>query len=208
MLRFALPGVLERLLLTADPDDVSRMASDAKRALMHSITVYVDGRPVRLKYERWRGRVTDAIPEDSSTTDGLRLSLSAREQRTAGGFGSRRRPRPQSAGWTHDSAMELISRLRQGHHDIQLRVIRRAVANHGEVSRNEIYEVANFGPERTLRGLASPTNRITTDFIEEGLLADGTPRALQPVYVAGGRATAYEVPADLARILAPWASSL
>ncbi|MFI2486838.1 hypothetical protein ACH47X_08010 [Promicromonospora kroppenstedtii] len=205
-LTFPLPGILERLLLTANSDDVARMASDAKQALMQSITMYVDGRPVRLKYERQRRAIPDPIPEDSTSTDALRRTLPVPDG--VGTERSRPRPRrrPRPTGWTRNTATDLIDRLQQGQYLVQRGVIRRAVANGGQISRDELYEVAGFDPERSVRGLARSTNRITEALINEGRLAVGTPRALRPIYGTSGRAEAYEVPNDLVQALNLWAA--
>lgn len=205
-LTFPLPGVLERLLLTASSDNVARMASDAKHALMRSITMYVDGRPVRLKYERRHRAVPDPIPEDSNSTDALRRALPVPDGVDTEHSRQRGRHRPQPTGWTRNTARDLIHRLQQGPYTIQRRVIRQAVVNGGQISRDQLYDVAGFSAERSLRGLASPTNRITADLIDEGRLAVGTPRALRPIYGTGGRAEAYEVPDELVEALIPWAA--
>lgn len=203
-LSFALPGVLESMLLEAEPEDVVAVARDAKRSLFQTITMYVDGFPVTLRYERIRGgsAFDDQVPEDSSDQSLLRVRSRVSRRADSPMWGSasivtdRRRA---GTGWTMEAAIELIGRL-DAEGAIQAKLIRQAVSNGGLISRDEIYTLAGFGPWRTLRGLSRPSSRIRADLVYEGLLAEQAGEPFNPVG-AGGQAAAFEVDPEIVRLL-------
>jgi hypothetical protein len=96
-------------------------------------------------------------------------------------------------GWTADGVAELLRRLgRQA--PKQAAVIRLAVRNGGSVSRAEVYRVAGFSRDRSLRGFTRPVNRITDQLIMEGLIATEASSILYPYYGTGVLALSFLVP--------------
>jgi hypothetical protein len=80
---------------------------------------------------------------------------------------------------------------------MQAALIREAALQHGRLEREQVYVIANFPPDRTLRGLTRPTNRITAALIEEGRLPEGVEYPFQTGYDNGVQATHFTVPSDL-----------
>lgn len=201
-LTFALPGVLEAVLLESEAG-YGQAASAAKKTLMQAITVYLDGRPVRLVYER-SPRTTDHIPETASDSSPLRESRRPLEDEPSspvrdlrmlerGSLPAKRRL------WTVDAVGELFHRLPRSRY-VQVKLIEYAVRNDGWISRDEIYTVAEFDETRRLNGLARPTNRITTQLIDEGLLPADADFPFTAEY-EHNKLVGYRVPEEIGRIL-------
>jgi hypothetical protein len=96
-------------------------------------------------------------------------------------------------GWTAEGVAELLRRLGRQAPE-QASVIRLVLGNGGSVSRAEIYRVAGFLSDRSLRGFTGPVNRITDQLIEEGLVAAEASSILYPYYGTGVLALSFNVP--------------
>lgn len=101
--------------------------------------------------------------------------------------------------WDPDSYNNLIELLAQGGYDNQVRVIQRAAKNGGFISRDEIYEICEFGKPRLLNGFSQPVIRIHKE-----LMASDESQGSQleiPMYARysrPGKTIGYEVPLDFA----------
>lgn len=84
-------------------------------------------------------------------------------------------------GWTTENVSRLLERLTtEG--SVQAAVIRMAIANGGFVSRDQVYEIGSYGPDRTLRGFTRPPRRVMQSLQDEGVLADGVDEPMETVY--------------------------
>ncbi|TWF75639.1 hypothetical protein FHX44_111523 [Pseudonocardia hierapolitana] len=108
--------------------------------------------------------------------------------------------REVSGSWTPVGVISLLERLdAEGweHAD----VIREAATLGGRIPREVIYEVCGYGDDRMLRGFTRPAARITRDLQMEGIVAEGVPPVLTPLYEGGVKAIAFEIPAEVVTIV-------
>ncbi len=195
---FPLPGVLEPIVLA----DVERNAAAVARDLLSAITVYVERVPVRLRYARSvLPEMHDAVAEDASAVTELRERRAGRarsddlvEKPAEGDLGD------GTARWSAEAIHELLDRLRRGGY-VQEAMIRYAARHQGMILRDQIYEIGEFPPERMLRGLATPTNRIRRELIAEGLLDPEADFAFAAAYPHAVTASYYEVPDEFVDVL-------
>ena len=103
--------------------------------------------------------------------------------------------------WTADAVGHLLTRL-DAENLPQADVIRRAARLGGSVDRAEVYDVCGFSTDRLLTGFTKPVARITWVLQYEGLVPQGVPPALYPVYEGPGRARAFVVPDEIVDLLA------
>jgi hypothetical protein len=80
-------------------------------------------------------------------------------------------------------------------------LIRAAARQLGRLERAQVYMIAEFPADRTLRGLTRPTNRITAALIEQGRLPEDVEYPFQTGYDHGVQATHFTVPLDLVEAL-------
>lgn len=74
--------------------------------------------------------------------------------------------------WTPEQASLVIDEL-AGYYPAQHEAVLRAVRNGGFVSRDDVYEIGDYHPGRTLRGFTRPVNRIAQSvFDPEGAAED------------------------------------
>ncbi|MEU4391835.1 PIN-like domain-containing protein [Kribbella sp. NPDC023855] len=111
------------------------------------------------------------------------------------------RPRPEyEVTWTASGVNELLRRLdAQG--PVQAEVIRLAAQSGGRVERQAVYELGDIDDKTTLNGFTKPVRRLTADLQREGIVADGVPTALVPLYRSGGKASSFRVPSEIVHIL-------
>ena len=213
-LSFGLPGALEAWLLSV-PEQERRRAADAKRTLLPTISLFLEDRLVQLRYQPVRTplrlpsedeQVEGDAGTDAADTSFLRRSLPARPRQ-------RRRPEPRIViedqaerrprdirGWSVAAAKSLMTVL-DGSYPTQAALIRAAARQHGRLERDQVYTITNFPPDRTLRGLTRPTNRITASLMEQGRLPEEVEYPFQTGYDHGVQATHFTVPLDLVAAL-------
>lgn len=90
--------------------------------------------------------------------------------------------RRRGQGWTADALKFALTRMETGSGKVQARAIRTAAENDGFVTRDQVYELADYPTSRSLRGFTRPVNRITLDLQDTGLLSADAPKLLVPVY--------------------------
>lgn len=213
-LSFGLPGALEAWLLSA-PEQERRRAADAKQLLLPTISLFLEDRLVQLRYQPMlappRPPSDDEQAEGGAGTDAadtsfLRRNLPARP---------RQRERPEVRivledqvervsreirGWSVWAAEKLMTVL-DNSYPMRAALIRTAARQHGRLEREQVYAIAEFPPDRTLRGLTRPTNRITASLIEQGRLPEEVEYPFQTGYDLGVKATHFTVPPDLVAAL-------
>ncbi|MBK8470284.1 MAG: hypothetical protein IPL45_11030 [Actinomycetales bacterium] len=106
----------------------------------------------------------------------------------------------KDANWSVEAVEELLSRL-WSEDAVQHAVILTAAQNGGSISRDELYKVCGFEPDRMLRGFTRPTARITADLVEEGYIAEDVMAMLTPHYYKGVLAQEFTIPSEVAEIL-------
>lgn len=193
-LTFPLPDALQEVITVASEEEQRATASRAK-ALLSTITVYVEGRPIRLQYRRRRPTSARQEPAVERWAD---LRASFRRQKSLP-------PEPADAdlsarGWNPLAVDELLHRLDQGSY-VQGEIIRHAVALGGSVTREQIYDLAGYPPDRTLRGFSRPTSRLRDELVQEGLIPGSAAYPLEVDYGTGVTALQYKVAPEIAAIL-------
>lgn len=83
--------------------------------------------------------------------------------------------------WTRTSVQRLIDELRTAY-PVQFSAIQEAHRSAGYVSREQIYELADYPPYRSLRGFTRPIERLTRAMVDENLLPYYVEPALTPRY--------------------------
>ncbi|MCK9795953.1 restriction endonuclease [Isoptericola sp. 4D.3] len=202
-LTFPLPGMLEELLIAVPDQEIPRFASLARRELMSTITVYVQGRPVQLEYQRSPSVRSVRVAQSAGETTELRRTLSRLtpwDQRLEPEAGVKD-DGPLLGTWDPSAMEDLLAWLRQRGY-VQEKLIRFAAQHGGSITRDQIYEEAGFDEDRTLRGLARPTLRARKELINQGRLPVDAKLPFAPVYASGPAASNYEVPREFTQFLA------
>jgi len=193
-LTFPLPDALQEVITVASEEEQRATASRAK-ALLSTITVYVEGRPIRLQYRRRRptsSRQEPAVARWANLRESFRRKKSLPPEPADADQGAR--------GWNLRAVGELLHRLDQGSY-VQGEIIRHAVALGGSVTREQIYDLAGYPPDRTLRGFSRPTSRLRDELVQEGLIPGSAAYPLEVDYGTGVTALQYKVAPEIAAIL-------
>lgn len=104
-------------------------------------------------------------------------------------------------GWTRTSLQSALERLEREGNGAQAEAIRAALRNDGYVTRAQIYKIAHYKKDRTLRGFTRPTNRTVLAMRNAGELPPDAIDLLMPSYQDGPVADGFRVPAELAQLL-------
>lgn len=111
--------------------------------------------------------------------------------------------RTREAGeWTIAAYHQLLANLRRDGYALQADVIALAAAAGGLASRAEIYELAGYADDRSLRRFSMPAQRATIALIDSGALQAEVPFPLEAVYEGPGKTIGYEVPDEFVRFAA------
>lgn len=108
---------------------------------------------------------------------------------------------PTTLGWTAETLSEALTRLDRDGGWVQAGAIRKALANGGTVSREEIYKIGNWGPDRMLRGFTRPVNRIVARMRAAGEVPASAVDLLEFVYDRGVQGGGFRVPEQLVGLL-------
>jgi PIN like domain len=106
----------------------------------------------------------------------------------------------QLAQWSEVGVAALLERLETEGRD-QADVIRVAALHGGVIDREQVYEICGYEDDRMLRGFTLPTSRITRDLQREGIVAEGVKPVLTTIYRSGVKASAFQIPVEMAAIL-------
>ena len=109
---------------------------------------------------------------------------------------------PMVLGWTAVTFQQALGRLEAASAGVQANVIREALRQGGFVSREAVYQLAQYPPDRTLRGFTRPANRIVAEMKRAGLVPPDAVEILAASYQTGVQADGFHVHPDLAGLLA------
>lgn len=114
----------------------------------------------------------------------------------------------EPSGWNQEAYHAVIKGL-LSRHPAQISVIFEAIKNGtGYVTRDKVYELGHYEPERSLKGFTRPVNRLTAEAVEAGLLTEDAEDLLMPDYdpnVKGfQRAKGFIVPAEVVKMAQEW----
>jgi hypothetical protein len=203
--RFGVPPLLESWLLAEDDVDRERVRL-AKKMFFSSIAVFHHGnRLTQLRYRKVSRRARTADEVFAEPVPALRQELAEPSLAFKG------RPEQVDAvedeaastgrgEWTIEGLTELMRRLEQ-ERPLQADVIRAAAQKRGRITRRQVYRLAGYDSNRSLRGFTRPSNRITRQLQQEGIVARGADFPLRAVFGQGGQATHFVVPPELVRLL-------
>lgn len=91
---------------------------------------------------------------------------------------------PTQSAWTPETVGEVMIALGWESPE-HARVIRHAANHGGIVTREEIYELCDYGPDRMLKGFSRPVLRVVQVLAERGAIPAGLPPILQAVAGTG-----------------------
>ncbi|KQC36195.1 PIN-like domain-containing protein [Frankia sp. ACN1ag] len=110
-------------------------------------------------------------------------------------------PEDQEPGWTAVAVDAVLGRLRQ-EAAVQARAIERAAASDGFISRDEVYRIAGYEADRSLRGFTRPVRRIVAYFQGRGRIPLDAEPLLDAVYDdQSGQAIGFQIPASVTALL-------
>lgn len=159
---------------------------------------------LQLDVTSWSNVQRMALLQQISTIEGTAPeSASGDANRTAGSNEST--VDDESTGWTVDAYVEAIAALLR-RHGVQAQVINDAIATGtGYVSREEVYVIGSYAPNRSLKGFTRPVNRVTQQLVDEGKLPEDAADLLVADYdpdVKGyQRAKGFQVPMEVVRLM-------
>lgn len=107
---------------------------------------------------------------------------------------------PEPSGWSKNLLGDIFIMLAQEGAEVQLKAIRHAHNNGGQVSREEVFALGGYPDNRQLKGFTRPCNRVTQKLRDLGKLPDNCDELLSPIYPAGSgysRALGFRIPAEL-----------
>jgi hypothetical protein len=190
--RLALPPMLESVVLagTVEGGQLSQLPWARRR----TISVVHEGGLASLRFLP-RPRPQSLSDDDDPETSNLALRHQALN--TALAFG------PAATGeslWSAEAVRALLAMLRAEGRP-QASVIEFAAAHGGAILRARVYAIAEYPPERTLRGFTRPVRRLRRRLVEQGALSPDAAEALQTQYAAGVVATHFIVPEEFIEIL-------
>lgn len=223
-LRFGLPGILEKWLLSV-PEAARQRAMNAKTDLLSTISIFVERRLVRFLFEpvTTTSSTVEAQAEADEGADSAEEATDARASSELRRLLERPRsnteheepmvriealppkksmPKPRQSlgvgseiGWTVSAARQLLSRLDAGDY-YQGDVLREASALGGTISRKTVLRIMRRKQTQRLNGITKPVRRIVNDLTAEGYLSRTARQALTPKYVQG-TAERFDLPPDL-----------
>ena len=107
---------------------------------------------------------------------------------------------PDSVPWNADAVRAVLRKL-EAEGCIQASVIKEAIKNGGQISRERVYKLDNRDPQQMLRGFTRPATRITADLQDEGIVPYGVLPILGAVYEAGVKSSHFAVPAEVVALM-------
>ena len=109
-------------------------------------------------------------------------------------------------GWTVSTAAELHRRLIAKNRPVQAKTIAAQAQAGGECSRDEVYRIGEYEPERSLSGFTKPVTGVMRQMIAEGLLPVDAVNPMQPIYDPANpsfqKAQGFRMPTELAPVFA------
>jgi hypothetical protein len=111
-------------------------------------------------------------------------------------------------GWTASAVAAVLDRL-SVEAPVQASVLRRAGELGGFISRADVYRIAEYDADRSLRGFTRPVRRIVQAFQDRGLIPDGAEDLLSTSYddETVGLAAGFTVPDSVVPFVLRWAEA-
>ncbi len=107
-------------------------------------------------------------------------------------------------GWTKALVEKALEKLAGSRATVQIKVIKRAIANGGSVTRDEVYELGGYKPTRSLKGFTRAANRATLALRDEGDLPEDAEELLEPIYDMSvrsyQRARGFRIPLEVVKL--------
>lgn len=106
----------------------------------------------------------------------------------------------EPSGWSKHLLGDVFLMLATEGAEVQLKAIRHAHNNRGEVSREDVFAIGGYPDERQLKGFTRPCNRVTQKLRDAGILPDDCDELLTPIYPSGSgysRALGFRIPPEL-----------
>ena len=159
--------------MTLGPHEI--LVRDAEAAGIASLTLLTTFEFLRLVEARGASPVSDATIAESEQTASH-----------------------NSEPWTLDAYLQLLESLRGDGYEDRVKVIRSAGQNNGEITRGDLYRIAQISEEeRSLRQFATPANRhrrsISLEMLDSG---QELSEPLGAFYDGPGKAIGYRVPTE------------
>jgi hypothetical protein len=189
VLRLGLAPFYEQFLLTETPSRRDRR--DRRADGLRTVTVLGETSDVSLRFDPLSPG--DAGEPYTERTDWFRArqadpSLIYRDESDLVDLTSPR--------WPRAAVARLVSRLRNEKRHAQAEVIVAAARQGGFINREDVYQIAEYPMERTLRGFTRPVKRIAGELRSDGLIPEDAPHALVAIYDHGVLATRFQVPPE------------
>lgn len=104
-------------------------------------------------------------------------------------------------GWTRTTLQAALDRLDRSGARVQADVVREALKHQGYVTRDSVYKIGRYAPNRMLRGFTRPTNRVVSQMKAAGEIPSDAANLLEASYQNGVSADGFQVPSGLADLL-------
>jgi hypothetical protein len=107
-----------------------------------------------------------------------------------------------SGGWNKEAMHELLCRLDQ-EAPVQASAIRQAATQSGYISRDDVFALGDYEPNRQLKGFTRPVKRIAQELREQGLVPEDAVDVLRTEYDHSnfGWASGFVIPQELVQLL-------
>jgi hypothetical protein len=109
-----------------------------------------------------------------------------------------------SSGWTKHAYDKALVKLAGSRAEVQIEVVKRAVANGGSITRAEVFELGGYPADRQLKGFTRPANRATQALRDSGDLPEDADELLESIYdmaIKGYQpAKGFRVPQELVKL--------
>lgn len=197
VLRFATPPALAEWLFARDSDERDRLYR-AKQGVLSSITIFVDGRTIRLELDT-EARVHRDIGYGETSLQDLQRALtesnlSVEEPEDP--------PIEAESPWTPDVALAYVNLLRQRQDGPWANLLLYAAAHSDHVPRDAVYDIMGFEPQRKMNGITKPFDTACKRMAALGRLPRGVPNPFTARYPqASGWALGLDLDAALGHAL-------
>ncbi|MEU0265666.1 hypothetical protein [Nocardioides sp. NPDC006303] len=197
VLRFATPPALAEWLFALDSDERDRL-NRAKQGVLSSITIFVDGRTIRLELDT-ETRVRKDTGYGEEPLQELQYErrapdLSVEEPEAP--------PIEIESPWNPDVAAAYVNLLRQRHDGPWADLLLYAAAHRDHVPRGAVYDIMGFEPQRKMNGITKPFDTACKRMAALGRLPRGVPNPFKARYPqASGWALGLDLDAALGHAL-------
>jgi hypothetical protein len=89
---------------------------------------------------------------------------------------------PGPVAWTKAAYDQAMIMLAGSNATVQIKAVKRAIANGGSIARSEVYELGDYPEDRQLKGFTRSANRVTQALRDSGDLPEDAEELLEPIY--------------------------